>query len=339
VHALPPGVPDKDDDPTTELPPFTVAIDDVSLDPETAPGYDLDGLCTCDDRPGAKADGGPSCSSDAAPTCDLGGGADNTLAVVGKNNLPGEAIDKLPNRLIDQGQRSILFKLTNYNGLANDQDVSVGALVAEGIDAQGCPTSVQDSATLKWSPGRCGNDTWTVSQASVVPPLRALVSGRGYVRDFELVARFDKPVVLPFTPSAAIELHEGLLHATIVPLDESLAPRDKTKPPTEAQQRLYRLENGVLAGRAPRESILTAVGSYGPGGGPILCTTPAVFDSIRDTICTSADLAATSNEPLTSPCTMLSGTVGFVAIPALAGAIVPSPSPPPECTPSVLACP
>lgn len=326
-HGLvPPPASDDDANPDASLPTFELAIDKVVLDPAIAPGFDLDGVCSCDARPKTRGDGGGSC----APTkggsvfCDLDGGVDNAVGVVAREASPVFAIDTIPNRLLAAGMRGLLLQIAKYNGRANDKEVIVGAMMAEGIRSQGCPASVRDDAGF-YSPGRCGDDGWTLSPTTVVTTGGGvhvpLVVGTGWVNDYRLVVQFveTSKMTLPFSASRSISFAAPALMARIVPLDENLAPRE---PPSRAAQtdrekRLYRLDDGVFTGRVEPTELLGTIGSYNSSTGP-LCKNPA-FDVIRTRICASRDLSGATNIKTPNPaaaCDALSAAFGFVALPA-----------------------
>ncbi len=340
AHVLPVGAPSADDDPDASLPPFVVAIDQAVLDPKQAAGYDLDGVCTCDRRPGAIADGGSLCVA-RSQVCDLDGGVDNMVGVVAAASSPTTRLDTLPNRLVQTGERTVLFQIGNYNGLANDTDISVGVVLAEGIRVEpaGCPAAVYQDASARWTPGKCGTDSWSVSKASVITSgrLLPLVTGTGYVNQYRAVVHLTAPVKVPFTAESAVSIEQPTLTATIVPLGVDMLPRDAAAPPTTAEARYYRLENGQLVGRVTIPNVLASLGSYrqgGPDGGRV-CQNESVFDLVRTQICTNADLLRDPAAPAGGTCDALSMAMGFTAIPALSDAIVDSPPPVPtaECDP------
>jgi hypothetical protein len=321
LHVAPPEAPGVDDSPNDELPPFVLALDEVALDPERSTAYDLDGVCTCDSRPGSAADGGPSCGSPKV-TCDRDGGGDNAIGEVASTASPLVAIESTSNNLIAAGHRTLLLAISNYNGRANDREVVVGALLAEGIRSAGCPSSVPEGQTGFWSKGGCGDDPWTISpDAVVVTATRGtlpITVGRGFVRDYQLVVRFGDAARVPVNDEAVIRFGEPLLTGTLVPLDEALAPRDPTRAPTPREQRLFRIDRGVLAGRMATRDVLGALGTYRTNGGKTPVCASSAFESIRSIICQSADIrrAPAPAEPATR-CDALSASMAFAAIPAI----------------------
>src|SRR5262245_42716474 len=67
LHVFTPDPPKTEDDAgpnSTDLPPFWMAVrtSSMGVDPDGGvPGFDLDGVCTCDGDPGSAFDAGPSC--------------------------------------------------------------------------------------------------------------------------------------------------------------------------------------------------------------------------------------------------------------------------------------
>ncbi|HSO34147.1 MAG TPA: hypothetical protein VLT33_16545, partial [Labilithrix sp.] len=312
-------------------PTFVIAIDTVTLDPRKVTALDLDGVCTCDSRPGAFDDGGPRCQT-ATVTCDEDGGADNSLGAVAEVTASKVGIETVANRLIANGHRTVLLQIQKYNGLANDDEVRVGTMLAEGIHSQSCPSSVLDPATKRWSAGRCGDDAWAVNPASLVGSV-PLVVGTGYVRDHRLVvARLNNAVPLPFNDESTLNFRLPVLTGQLVPLGEDLMPRDPTRAPTEKEKRLFRLDNGSLAGRVLAAEGVAAIGTYLQSNGTRLCTSPG-FGLIHDSVCASADI---QGKPLvpddpTRGCDALSAALGFTAIPAVTSFVSDAGPPPTGC--------
>jgi hypothetical protein len=320
AHRLPPPAPEVDADPE-ELPAFVLAVDEVTLDPDKVSALDLDGVCTCEPRPGTALDGGPSCMASAV-TCDLDGGGDNALGVVATAALPLVPIASVGNRFIVNGHRTLLFQIAKYNGRADDGNVVVGSIVAEGIHAQGCPSSTFDPAAMLWSRGGCGDDAWTLSPSAVIATAGSgnlpLVVGTGYVRDFQLVVRFNDAAQLPTNDESAIRIGAPVLTGRLVPLDETLAPRDPARPPTGRERRLFRLEQAVLAGRVLVTEVLTTLGTFRTGAARTPLCTSGNFESVRTIVCGAPDIASAPAASPSARCDALSVAVGLVAIPALA---------------------
>lgn len=330
LHAAPPGPPSKSDE-GPDLPQFELAL--TSADITSDAGFDLDGVCTCDTRPGAARGGASSClRPDAArDDCDGPEGADNVIARVQEERLAGRNLATIVNATVAAGRRNLLLTISKYNGLANDTDVAVGAIFSLGIREQGCPTSqLTDAGT--WTPGNCGEDKWAVLQNSAVVTgsgsAIAATMGNGWVRDFQLVVTFEgKDVLLPFNEEREFFMSSPVLTGKIVPLDTKLAPRDPTRPPTDPEKRLFRLENGVIAGRLGAASLLELLGTVQIAGSSF-CNTE-IFLSARDDVCASQDVTRAVAAPAAAPCDALSAAAVFAAGPARSGAALP---PPPSST-------
>ncbi len=300
-----------------ELPTFVLAIDSVSLDPEKVRPFDLDGVCTCDARPGARDDGGARCTTSAI-TCDGDGGADNALGAVAALTAVSGGIETIANRLITTGHRTVLIQIAKYNGLANDDEVVVGTLIAAGIHEKACAASTLDGATGLYSAGRCGDDPWAIAPGALVGGV-PLVVGTGYVRDHRLVVpRLNNAVLLPFNEESTLDFRIPIITGQLVPLREDLTPRAPGTTPTEKEKRLFRLEGGTLAGRVLASEGVATIGTFLPSSGTRLCQS-TTFGLIHDQLCGSADIQARPLVPddPTKGCDALSAALGFVAIPAV----------------------
>ena len=328
-------------DSDAELPTFGLAFDTVALDPAEVTALDLDGVCTCDDRPGSRDDGGPSCRS-AMTTCDGDGGTDDALGAVTALTASSVGVEGIANGLIAAGHRTLLVQIAKYNGLANDDAVQVGTMVAAGIHAQGCASSVLDPSTGLYSAGRCGDDPWAIAAGAIVGSV-PLVVGTGYVRDYDLVVtQLSSAVTLPFNDETTLDFRLPSLSGHLVPLAEDLTPRDPTVPPTEKEKRLFRLE-GTLTGRVLATESLGALGSYVQSNGARLCTSSA-FSVIRDSLCGATDIQGRPSTPAdpTQPCDALSAALGFTAIPAVTSFVSDAGPPDAGCggvDASLFACP
>lgn len=340
-HARPAVAPETDDDPDGGLPDFVLALDQAILDPVAAPGFDLDGKCTCDTRLGAPSES--SCTVRAEqPICDVGEGVDNQIAAIAQATQTSTDFDQIPNRLMMDGRRTLLLQISGYNGRANDRSVNIGAVLAEGIRAQGCADAAATGDGSTWTPCRTGNDTWTASSesATVGSRLQPAVSGEATVRDYRLTVRYaNSTLILPLTADAAISVYSAVISAKLVPLDENLQPRDGNVPPTAAQARFFRLEEGLIAGRVPIDSAVNAVGTITVAG-KRLCATSGLMETVRNNFCLGADLRVAPPFDPSAACDGLSIGIGFRAIPALyADASAPAPPRPADCVPFDTKCP
>ena len=275
-HALPPPLPENDDDRETELPPFYLALrtlDVIAKDGSDYRGFDLDGVCTCDPRPGTAFGGEPSCTPKLRQ-CDHDGGIDNRGAVLFEKFAPtGYSPNDVANGGIGEGKRGLLLYIKSYNGKKNDRQVSVGVMVSHGIvDGSGCSTS---SGQQYSPPGWCGNDLWTYPVAYVKPTTKEpLFQGNGYVNDGVLVFRSDEETTVLFG-GAALLFGSPIMSARI-----------------EQSDGRWMLRGGLLAGRIPVTELLAAIGTINdPQGGPSgLCNNPVLFGTVKKELCDAVDV-------------------------------------------------
>lgn len=345
VHAAPPEMPLTDDAPTKDLPVITVAMSDTLVDENRVPGYDLDGVCTCETRPLTAYAGAESCRP-KAPACDYPNGIDNGLGKLLTSFADVFDFADLPRTQLAQGKSNVLIQIYNYNGKANDRSVSVAILQSDGIQRPACAGSVQDPDMQSWSPGWCGDDPWTVRPDSLVGSVPA-VGGRGYVSNFQLVARINGNVDLPFSEATGIGAPNPLVTGKLVPLGEDLAPRDPNVEPAEGRPaRLWAITDGVLAARVPAQSMLGVIGSLylsSPDGGarPQVCEQIS-FPTVVSAVCGGVDIAQTvTGDFAEGACDALSAAIPFEAKPAQTGDVFARTRPRGKCDPLTYAyrCP
>ncbi|CAN5919550.1 hypothetical protein BH11MYX4_BH11MYX4_66860 [soil metagenome] len=341
AHVAPPPPPAKDDDPVldNQLAPFYVATSEIHLfgktDAGAVQGFDLDGVCTCDTRPGAAHGGASACLGPR--TCDRDGGIDNgtlsLLDVFGAFLPPGTDLDTAAslNTRIAVGDETLLFVISNYNGRANDKEVTVGLVVSHGIqDGTGCGTDV-GRPKPPYPPGWCGKDKWTVDPDGVIgaaPPYAPSLAATAYVTDHRLVIDNEKgSFQVPFG-DVSLTMFSPIVVATIVPLDAAGNPRDPSAAPAGRTDGNFRLDDGVLAGRVPASSMLAVAGALrAPGSkdaGPdqqYLCQS-GVFDVLKGSFCGERDIASSKQVDFDPKaiCDAISATTTFQARPAVAGA-------------------
>ena len=277
VHQLPPPEPENDDDREAELPPIYLAIRtfDVIAKAETGyRGFDLDGVCTCDGRPGTAFGGEPSCTPKLRQ-CDLDGGADNGAAALFEKFAPtGYSPNEVANGGVAEGRRGLLLFIKSYNGKKNDRQVSVGLMVSHGItDGSGCGTSTGGEFS---PPGWCGNDLWTYPVGSVKPTTKEpLFQGHGYVNDGVLVFRSDGEATVLFG-GAALAFGSPMMSARIEQDGEGR----------------WVLRDGLLGGRLPVTEVLAATGTINDpqGGGQGLCNNAVLFATVKKELCDAVDV-------------------------------------------------
>lgn len=320
-HTGPIKAPSVDDAPTVELPTFVLAVDAVQLS-GTAGGFDLDGVCTCDSRPGSSRGGVASC--EAKKNCDDNQGIDNQSSELFANLSPTGNIDDVAgvNPDIQRGRRTILLFLRKYNGRANDREVEVGLAVSDGVREIGCPTSTKDQVSGYVTPGWCGNDKWTVLPGLVKNGFPVSYNA-GYVNDYRMVVQLDRAATVPFG-DLGLEFGSPVSVGKIVPLGVDLKPRDASRPPAAGEERLFAIEGGILAGRMTSAGLLAAAGTLelaGPDGGRQPLCQNGLFLAIKTRICESVDIARSRSFDFQPgyTCDAISSAMGYSARPALLG--------------------
>jgi hypothetical protein len=306
-------------------------------------GFDLDNQCTCDTRKGAR--NAPSCVS-SNPVCDEPDGVDNALdrfATSLRKIIPTE-INKVIGitQSIDDGTFSVMFYLAGYNGEANDPDVSLSLLNADGFvgptsgshldagppDDEFC-RKLQDSGRACTADGGladaerpskpCWNgcDSWASSDPAIVqdeairgglvPVNMPLASG--YVKDGKLVVKFDGPRSVRLG-RVTLDLNEARIVADI-----KLFMQDGTSVGFGAAQAPFRFGlEGVITGYTGPNSLLSNLGEISVGTGQSICDLRGQFTSAKATLCGLRDvnLAGLAG----GPCNGLSVAFPFSASPA-----------------------
>lgn len=133
------------------VPPIFFAVRNFKFqDGEERLGFDLDGRNTVEDGTGNAR---PLCSGERAT--DAPGGIDNQLLVALQTSLGGalDPVFKETSGELERGRLSMLLQLADYNGRADDEEVTVRIRSSPGLvglDAGGSPN---------WD----GNDLWNYS--------------------------------------------------------------------------------------------------------------------------------------------------------------------------------
>ena len=316
-HATIPPPPAKDDDPTGQVPTLVLAVRDESVsgtvDGGAPIGFDLDGVCTCFPEMTTAHGGSPSCIAPegGTPACDGDGGVDRQISAL-------LAAYTVPTGGAATGGRTLLLKITKYNGRANDREVFVGFIASPGIfDSTGCP-GADDAGASPYLPTWKGCDLFALDESSVLPgtnePLSYLPA---YVTDHVLVVPPAAQPVLFDVGNTSLVVSGSLLAARLVALDSLLQAIE----PPPAVGTLFRME-GTAAGRVRTTDALRAIakGQAISDGGP-LCGFPNFYNSVKRTfICPSADIATSPADDFKNAgCDALSLALAFTADPAQLG--------------------
>jgi hypothetical protein len=283
-------------------------------------GYDLDGVCTCDSRPGSARGGAPSCAPKRPdqPSCDNDGGRDNGAAALFARILSTRAdasVDVGFDLSVAEGVESLLVEVDELDGDGDDPNVLVALYDSPGLDPPApCDAgSAGDggvSSTGRPKPGWTGCDAWQVSESSVIGALPRTFTRNAWINAGKLVARFDT-LRLRIGKSDLLVL-DAILSATI----------DRTSPQP-------RLTEGVVAGRvlAP-DLVQTFAEQEIVPGVPICASLPNVAE-FRERLCNSLDLSGARDAA--APCDSISFTVELEAKLAQRGKVVPPTDAGPRC--------
>jgi hypothetical protein len=288
-------------------------------------GFDLDALCTC-------AGEGASCNRPSwadAVVCDGPEGRDNAAAQLfqAASVFAPQLASSSFTAQIGSGRFSLLFRVRNYNGQPNDEQVTVAFFASPGRDKNTCMPQGQPN----WD----GSDSWPIASTSLEPPTGQGGAGGGgcgapgydfetprfvdaeaYVSDGVLVAAPDE-LLFYFTTGNSI----AEVHLTAPQLSARIAQGGSG----------FTLEEGVIAGRWPVEELRLSFVALA-NGGQRLCTDDAFYGNIRTAVCDHADIASELSGP-TTPCDAVSFGIGFRAEPALLGPVWEPPMPMSTCPP------
>jgi hypothetical protein len=315
-HAAPPPRPDASDFDAGGSPPAFALDRLVAMTDEGKSGFDLDGQCTCDPRPGAKA--GPGCRSKKAEdiSCDGDGGRDEGSkklinGFIGPDLPP---IDLFYGDKFDAGVSAVLIEVADFNGTPNDPSVKVSFYDGAGR----CP----DAA---------GEPCWNLQALSAVDRIAKALTKRAWVNNGVLVADFgDKTIRLRVGP-VYLEVESAIVTAN---MDLSAGGGGS------------RLRDGVIAGRVLGSNLIHVFANQliydgMDGGAPVfrlLCSAGSRMEDFRKVLCPLRDMASIRDAE--APCDSMAITLGFSASPAQIGAITSSGGEAPACdAASIPACP
>ena len=335
-HTAPPRRPDAGFDDITTTYVFAVRTVDFSgADEAGAPlGYDLDGVCTCDSRPGTAHGGATACTPPAAVPCDFDGGVDNALygpfrSVAGFLGTDNTGAALLGNQS-ECGRETLLLVVGDYNGRADDGNVRVGLIPSFGIrdphDAGDDPDSACGNGTAAPYPAKWdGTDVWSFAEGTAIRKgpdvIPVVVTPDAYVTGYRLVVPPVRSVTL-FLGNQAVELSSPAAVATLVGID---AQGNDVPPGTTPVA--FRISDGVIAGRIATYAFLTSLGQLKPKGanGGLLCNYAPIAIPLKQQACGIADILTDPIRDFQAPdgspflCDAISTAVRFTAQPAQVG--------------------
>lgn len=232
--------------------------------PGALPGLDLDRTCTCCEcRSLYEACPRPDFAVGEAP-CDGPAGIDNAFAGLFAS-IPGQVGSAELNADVLAGLWTILVEIDGYNGLADDDRVSIALYTTAGHKA--------DTAAPPTMPAWDGSDVWMRRVDSTdgggAPVVRTL---EGYVRGGVLVGELDGFVSLGAELGTRLIFRGGLLRARLEQGPEG-----------------FRLLDGRFGGRWALADIFASLSSIRIAGDPI-CTDNLLYDFLKDAVCAAPDV-------------------------------------------------
>ncbi len=312
-HALSAARPDAGDvGPRSTL---TFAISHLALvaGNSTTLGFDLDGICTCDTRPGSPRGGGSSCAprKPEEVLCDGPGGRDNGAATLFSRVVPDRAeagVDVGFDLSASEGVESIVVQIEEYNGAGSDPSVLLALYDSPGLDApKACDGGTVLDAGVnsggKPRPSWGGCDAWQIGEGSLIGGRPRTFTRVAWVADGVVVGKFGTMAIR--IGRSELLLFDATFQATLV------------KPATG----LLRLERGVLTGRAVGVDLLRTFGEQEIGG-RALCRDALTYAVFRTAACNSFDLG--SNQDAAAPCDSISFSAEIEAKLAQRGSVAKS---------------
>jgi hypothetical protein len=337
---------------------FVVAVRKVDfgedrLTPSGAPttGYDLDDKCTC-------TTDGSSCKLPdfvLEPVCDGPGGRDNATALLFNkvSNFNKDLKSSKHSERANAGEWSLLFRVRNYNGQADDAEVTVSIHPSPGMHRDPCLIDVPPA----WD----GSDQWPIDANSFLDPSGSGGSNgggnggnggnggggnggngggggldcdgpkdtKGYDLDapryFDLGAYVANNVLVANLPKTPLALTGQNSYNELLLTAGFITGR------LEKQGAQWFMREGVLAGRWHLDDIFLTFGAA-LNGGTGLCTDHSLYPLLREAICAHIDVAAALAGP-TTPCDAVSFGMEFEAEPAKFGLVFESLAMPTTCPP------
>jgi hypothetical protein len=269
-----------------------------------AVGFDLDDACTCNGD-------GPTCALPANSTkpCDGTSGRDNNGAgLMSASSMLGLTSSMLSKDIAD-GEMSLLLRIRDYNGLPDDDQVSVAWLVP---------------VPLMSPPLFDGTDVWGINgsclhqdgqgQPNVEDPL--VIDLFAYVTGGRLVASFNGGAPMNFSEKLSVNVQGAVLSAGLV-----------------RQGTVWEIHDGVVAGTWRTTDMFANLRNTSVLGKP-LCTDNPIYMNVKDFICRSRDISSTGANPAHA-CDSISFAFTFTAISAGVGLGWNPPALPNPCTPEV----
>jgi hypothetical protein len=349
-----PDPPEGTDNPSDAM-EFTVAVRSVDLgeggDKTNPVGLNLDKFCTCLGE-------GPSCKDPPYATkedhCDDKGGVDNAasrLFAALDIALPSDKFGSgFYSEKAEQGNWTLLLRVTGYNGELNDPRVTVAVYGPAGLQASSksgaggtgggggagpsdpCQTDPDAGPIVETIPCWNGHDVWRVADTSVGPtqsvdePL--YFDPNAYISKGFLVASVSQTKLNlgGATSYLGLRLTAGTIVGAIqAPQVDGLG---------------FRIVNGTLAARWTTEDIFETLSTFSAEGAK-LCTNDNLYPLFKERVCSFVDISSKLGGA-TLECDSISFGMRFNTFPVKLGDIAqvqkPMPACPPEFDPATDTC-
>lgn len=289
--------------------------------PDARPGFDLDRVCSCCTdcqtdgdacTPPAFATPGAACDVDSAGTS-TNAGRDNALAlVIASFGMVGSRLPVGSQTMTDRaenGQWSLLVRVSGYNGLPDDDQVSVSLFTTDGL-----------MAPPVWN----GLDVWPIrpdslaSDYALYPDPRdaaTVLNPSAYVTGGRLVGVFDG------AEGSSNRLSLNLNGGFALTLTTAIFTADLVEGPSG-----WRLDNGTMGGVWNLTDVFKSLSAIRPP----LCTDDSAYVFFKSRLCQYVDIR--SGPPSPQPCDALSFGLSFTADPIVFGPVSPPVTPEPGCT-------
>jgi hypothetical protein len=282
--------------------------------PKKNVGFDLDGQCTCPEKPSCKE---PSWAT--ADHCDGPNGRDNGTGnafatinmIVGSSPISSFALSQ---EAIN-GKWSLLVKVSGYNGNDDDDQVEVALYATPGLGAK---------------PAWDGTDAWPVAPIALVDgvsvdqPINK--DPTAYVTNRVLVAHLPTSTVVFL--SSGVHLQVDL---TGVVFSATLEKKDSGG---------VDLVGGTFSGAWPMKALFQGLSGLRVNGNMLICVGDLYYGLVKPALCDEIDLSSAGTAG--ADCDALSFGVGFEATQALLGPVQALPALvgacPPETDPTTSDC-
>ncbi len=277
-------------------------------------GLDLDRFCSCEGEPVSCV---PRSDQDKDLSCDLPGGRDNQLTqffnliefVLGLDPK-ADSLGALYSSFAELGRWTILFHVTGYNGLPNDEKVRVEWYPSNTLYVDGGLPDGQAPMPPVWN----GQDTWAISPSAVKDPnaptdTPVFFDNDAYVTNGKLVFALQESELLVTNglTRLAITISNGVVMADIDPYGTA-----------------YVLRNGLMAGRVSEENLFRMVTQFRDHNGSPFCTMGNPYWlATRDAICRGGDIQVGPPSP-NKRCDAISMALGFETATAQLGGVGPT---------------